>query len=343
MRPLRMRQAFEQIGYRVLDLTGTVRERRARLAALRERLNAGERPDFLYCENSTQPNLLATGTREGLRAPALDYRVMALMRRHRIPVGVFYRDAYWTVPGQDLGVYHRVANALQRLDLMGYRRNGVHFFLPSEPMHALIGLGEGDSYSALPPAGEEGHVLDLPSSGEGLRLVYVGGLGQHYVLTDFVTALTATDGVSMDLVTREVQWASAVRQDPRLADPRITPLHLGSKELLPVYERAHIGLLTVEPSAYRDIAVPVKLFEYLSYGRPVIATAGTEAGRVIAANGAGWVVPYDADEMRVLLEHLRACPEEVRERARLARAAAADNTWAERARTAACRLTEGRA
>lgn len=94
LRPLRMRRAFEEIGYEVMDISGAVAQRRAGLRRLKELLASGRRPDFLYCENSTQPNALATSLRTGV-APLLDYSIMRLARRRGVPVGVFYRDAYW--------------------------------------------------------------------------------------------------------------------------------------------------------------------------------------------------------------------------------------------------------
>ncbi|SHI28948.1 Glycosyltransferase involved in cell wall bisynthesis [Actinomyces denticolens] len=339
LRPLRMRQAFEEIGYEVIDVSGTVTQRRAALRSLRRSLAGGERPDFLYSENSTQPNLLATSIRTGA-APLLDYSIMRLARRHRIPVGVFYRDAYWRVPAlRGRGAYRRCSDALQRVDLVGYRRNGVHFFLPSEPMSALVGLGARDSFSALPPAGEPGRLLPLPPADEELRLIYVGGLGGHYDLDSFLTALSATPSVRLDLVTRPQQWERALAGDERLRSPAITAHHLSAGELEPLYASAQAAVLLVTPTDYWDIAVPVKLFEYLSYGRPVMATRGTEAGRIIEANGAGWVVDDDPRAIGDLLARLRDHPEEIAERAEAARRAASRNTWADRARAVAGVLT----
>lgn len=341
LRPLRMRQAFEEIGYEVVDVSGTVAQRRAALRALKRALAGGERPDFLYSENSTQPNLLATSIRTGV-APLLDYSIMRLARRYRITVGVFYRDAYWRVPAlRERGVYRRCSDALQRVDLAGYKRNKVHFFLPSRPMSALVGLGADDSFSALPPAGDPGRLLPLPLAGEELRLIYVGGLGGHYDLDSFLTALASTPSVRLDLVTRPQQWEQARAGDERLRSPAITAHHLSAGELAPLYARAHAAVLLVTPTEYREIAVPVKLFEYLSYGRPVMVTRGTEVGRIVEANGAGWVVDDDPRAIGDLLARLRDHPEEVAERAEAARRAASQNTWAERARTVAKVLAGG--
>lgn len=335
LRPLRMRRAFEEIGYEVVDISGTVAQRRARRRRLKALLSSGERPEFLYCENSTQPNALATSVRTGF-APVLDYSIMRLAHEHAVPIGVFYRDAYWRVSGlRAKGLYGRVSDLLQRADLLGYRRNGAHFFLPSTAMSPLLGLTGSDSFSALPPGADAGRVLPLPPREEGLRLVYVGGIGRHYDVSALAAALARVNGVTLDLVVQRAQWHEALRRDPRLSQKAIRVLHRTANELEPVYARAGVGVLAVKPSRYWDIAVPVKLYEYLSHGRPIIATRGTEAGRIVEADGTGWVVDYDDDALVSLLEDLRDHPEEVESRARAARSMTAGNTWADRARTAA--------
>jgi glycosyltransferase involved in cell wall biosynthesis len=50
-------------------------------------------------------------------------------------------------------------------------------------------------------------------------------------------------------------------------------------------------------SAYNDLALPVKLYEYLSYGRPLLVTDCTEQARVVADAGAGIVTPDEPTAM----------------------------------------------
>ncbi|WP_257210677.1 glycosyltransferase [Actinomyces ruminis] len=285
-----MREAFAQIGYRVFDLSGSVRRRSEAFAALRARIADGDRPAFLYSENSTQPNMLATSVRTGV-APLLDFRIMRAMRHAGVPVGVFYRDAYWRFAfGRAPGVRGSIIPALQRADLAGYRRNGVHFFVPATPMTKVLGLDDR-LCSPLPPAGQAGRPQVLPPMDGTLRLVYVGGIGGHYDLDVFFSALVSIPSVQLELVTRKPLWDAAAAMNPDLSAEQITVSHLSANELAPVYVRASVGVLAARPSEYWSFAVPVKLFEYLSYGRPVIATRGTEAGRIIELTvPGGWLI-----------------------------------------------------
>ena len=95
---------------------------------------------------------------------------------------------------------------------------------------------------------------------------------------------------------------------------------------------------------YNDIVLPIKLFDYLSYGRPLLVTSCAEVARVVEEAGCGLVVDDDesaiAGGIRELLSMSTA------QRARLARAAAtaaAAMPWEARARDVLSALGIGRA
>ena len=50
------------------------------------------------------------------------------------------------------------------------------------------------------------------------------------------------------------------------------------------------------PGAYNDLAIPIKLMEYLAYGRPLLVTDRTETARIVRAADAGIVVGDSPDE-----------------------------------------------
>lgn len=335
LRPLRMREAFKTLGYDVIDVSGTTPQRRQALKSLRKTLRSGLRPDFLYSENSTQPNLFATSIKDGI-APTLDYRILRQAHRHNIPIGVFYRDIYWRFPqfaSKDL--IGRISPLLHRLDMCGYQRNNAHLFLPSLKMAEVMGLDASQSFSALPPAGDDDSVLTLPSQPGPLRLFYVGGIGGHYRLDKLIKAVVASHNIQMDLVTKELQWQAAIQADSNLQSENIHPHHLDSWQLAPLYAQSQVAVLLVEPTPYWEFAAPVKLFEYISRGRPILASAGTEAARIVSKYDAGWVVDYEDEAIADILRHLQDHPEEIVEKAAKAAVAAKENTWTTRARQVA--------
>jgi glycosyltransferase involved in cell wall biosynthesis len=95
-------------------------------------------------------------------------------------------------------------------------------------------------------------------------------------------------------------------------------------------------LATIQPrhrSPYNDLAVPIKVMEYLSYGRPLIVTDCTEQARIVRDADAGIVVD---DEVEAFADGLRrlatAPPDEIDRWSAHATAAAEAASWAARAR-----------
>ncbi|MDH4138638.1 MAG: glycosyltransferase, partial [Anaerolineae bacterium] len=66
--------------------------------------------------------------------------------------------------------------------------------------------------------------------------------------------------------------------------------HLWGESLDQVYHPSDIALIPRLKNAYSDLAMPVKLFEYLSYGLPIIVTNCTEMADFVQRNRIGIVV-----------------------------------------------------
>lgn len=335
-RPNQMLAAFMGLGHRVHRLTGLPFQRSLALADLRHRLAAGQEIEFLYSENSTQPNLLATSLRAGI-APALEARVLALCARHGIPVGQFYRDVYWRFEESQASVplpRRLLMQAAYRADLAVLRLSTAHMFLPSLPMAPIVPFPE-DRVSALPPGAP---VHDSPSPG-GLSLLYVGGIGAGYALDEGLRALAQIPEAHLTMVVREAEWETHRERYAPLLTDRVRIVHAGSDELQELYDAASACLLLVAPDGYRRFAVPLKLFEYLGYGKPVLASSGTLAGDMVEEMGSGFTVENDHAEIAALLRRLAADPSLLEDAAVRAREAGRRNTWRERALTVSAVLT----
>ncbi len=116
----------------------------------------------------------------------------------------------------------------------------------------------------------------------------------------------------MTICTREAEWAANEHRYSDVLGPRTRVVHRSGAELEPLYADAHIGSLLMEPIEYREFAAPLKLYEYLGHGKPIVATAGTLAGDFVEENGIGWAIPYTAGALTALLDELSASPDALR-------------------------------
>ncbi|MGP9583098.1 MULTISPECIES: glycosyltransferase [unclassified Brachybacterium] len=336
LRPLRMLEAFREVGYRVHPVVGAPRQRAVAFRAARRRLRSGQQLELLYSENSTQPNLLATSVHDGL-APLLDARILCWARRRNVPAGEFYRDVYWRFSTSLRNVRTpraAVMNLLYRLDLAVLRLARVHLFLPSERMAPIVPISDTSS-SALPPGAT---VVDS-STPDGLHLLYVGGLGAEYGLDACLEAVAETEETTLTMCVPPADWAKNRSRYEAYLGSRIRVVHGSGAELEPLYDAASACVLFVEPGEYRTFAAPVKFFEYVGHGKPVLLSRGTYAGELGERLGVGPVVDYSADALRAELIELQADPERLRGYAEAARRSRHALTWRARAEQAAMRLS----
>jgi glycosyltransferase involved in cell wall biosynthesis len=95
-------------------------------------------------------------------------------------------------------------------------------------------------------------------------------------------------------------------------------------------------LATVIPrprTPYNDIALAIKLFDYLSYGRPLLVTDCTEQARIIRQADAGLVVGDSVDQLAQGIARLAAAsPGQVDAWSERAHATALRESWTSRAR-----------
>ncbi|MCT1431073.1 glycosyltransferase [Brachybacterium muris] len=329
-----MRDAFEEIGYEVLEVQGYGAERRQAVREVREFLEAGGTLEFAYFENSTMPTLL-TEPHHLPTHPLVDVDLLRLLRQHRIRSGLFYRDVYWRFPAYVASVGRAIATgtkALYHAELLAYRRWIDRVYLPSLAMAPYVPHIRTEQVDELPPGGR---IHDVPEVDGPFTLLYVGNISEYYRMHEFFAAAADVPSVRVIVCTPEDSWA-AVRDEYRsLLGSNIEVVHLSGNELLGLFAKADVCALLVEPAEYRDFAAPVKLFEYIGHGKPVLATRSTHAGRVVEQLGAGWTIPYDRTAISEKLAELVSDPADVLRKKQKTRAVRETTTWQARARKVA--------
>ncbi|GAA1397969.1 glycosyl transferase [Luteococcus peritonei] len=342
IRPVRMRDAFEALGYEVWEVTGTARQRAAASRRVRHALKAGLRFDFCYSESSTMPTSMTEAHHLPLH-PLLDFQLFRALRARGCRVGLFYRDIYWAFDGYGEGlnpVKKAAALAAYRYDLKAYDRTVDVLYLPSMLMAPHVDV-QRVRMAALPP-GHDMPELE-PQPAEGIHLFYVGGLGDHYrfpVLLQAVQQVAASGRpVSLTLCTHQSQWEQNKQDYQAFVGGPVRVVHANGPELEPLYRAANATTLFIEPNDYRAFASPVKLYEYVGQAKPVLASEGTLSGRFVDENGFGWTVPYTLEAVTAKLTELADHPEEVQRVREVMVQRRGEHSWLQRARGVAEELS----
>ena len=318
----RITQLRDALGRRVsLDVVAGTRLRRA--VAMARYLASGRLRGLagIYVENATT-----------LPGPA-DLLFLALARRRGIRVLTYVRDAQQLFPEYFAAttLKRRASRALFLPATRALMRVSTHVAFPSRGLAAAV-LGDdrrAERALLLPPGAR---LTTAPPVDPAARaLLFVGGLRYDAhggpILMQAMEQARATDAaLELICVSRRgeeppghlPEWVRLVRAQGREID-----------ELLPSV------LATITPrrkTPYNDLAVPIKVMEYLGYGRPLIVTDTIETAAIVRGARCGLVVPDTAAGLAdgiITMAHAPA--ERVTRWGEAARAAAIANSWDSRA------------
>jgi len=259
-----------------------------------------------------------------------DVAFLALARTLGIPVLTYFRDAYQLFPE-----YYRADTPRRWLSARAFGP-AMHTLaavssrvaVPSIALgHALF--GNRRQVVTLPPGSP-------PPAGIGMRddadqLLFVGNArgdsaGGRQLTEAVRLAREAGSSAGLTLVCRVGEepdgelpgWARVVRAQ--------------GSELHTLLPEVVATIIPRPKNRYNDLALPVKLFDYLSFGRPLIVTNCDETARVVREARCGLIVGDDPVVMAEGIRELGDLPFSARlELGEAASQAAIDNTWEERA------------
>lgn len=327
IRPQRILEAFKDIGYSVDVVSGNCTERKKAIKIIKNAIISGKKYDFLYSESSTMPTAL-TESHHFPMSPFLDFSFLKFCRKSNIKVGLFYRDIYWI-----FDEYKNRLSLLKRMvteffyyfDLRQYNKSVDILYLPSKKMHNYFPVKFRCDICALPPASVATSYSLQKKVDAQLNFIYVGGLGVIYNLHLFCATICPLDNIALHLCVRERDWNESRSDYAQYKN--ITVHHKSGAELDDVYRECDIAVYFLHPSELWTFAMGVKLFEYLSYRKPMIAVKGTAVGEFVEKNNIGWVINYDENELKALVISLQENPEQIDEKIANIEKILPNNTW----------------
>jgi hypothetical protein len=239
-----------------------------------------------------------------------DLAFLGLAKSLGVPVLSYVRDAYQLFDdyGTARTLRQRASRAAFRPMIGALRSVSSRMAVPTAGLAEALGF---DNAVLLPPGSPS--PVDVPRRPNANRILFVGDARQPAHGADRLIAAVShardqgTD-VELELVCRR-------GQDP--AGPIPAWAHVVRAEGPQIVDRLPEVVATTIPrprGPYNDLALPVKLFEYLAYGRPIIVTDCTEQARVVAAADAGIVTSDDPDFMAEAVSRIVVAPREQVER-----------------------------
>ncbi len=305
VRPIKVLEAFrefgEEQGIQIIAINGESKIRKKQLRRLYENTNPKEIL-FCYMENSTLPIWL-TDYDHKPRSPFLEWAFFRYLRQNSIPLGLFYRDIYWKFNDEYniKGLKRAIMKFIYACELRLYKRYVTQFFLPSKQMNQYTKF-DPKRVHALPPGGMNCLPLankDNHEEGRKLNVIYVGGISPRYGLDILLEAFKLlnkkNDVARLMMVCREdeyYKYYTKIRPYEKFSWLEV--YHAYGEKLLSIYEQADIAIIPRHKTLYNDFAVPVKLFEYLSFGLPVVVTDCAAQAEIVENDKLGVVTRDDS-------------------------------------------------
>lgn len=301
VRPNKMLNGFKKTGHEIYLLSGSCENRNRKFR--QEKVNAANEwldnntPDLCYIESSTYPIMLRA-----------DRKLLVRLSKMNVPTGYFYRDFYRMFPDlyprrkgfvnffkEKILDYLQLCtdNVLKKIDIV---------YVPSAQSAKLFNYKD---IRPLPPGGENNIVNDKTLSN---KLIYVGAISEHYGFDVLMEAFRILNKDSilykLILVCRKAEWEAVSDQYNNIGWLEVN--HTSGEGLKEMYSRASVALIPKPNNPYNNLAISVKLFEYMGYGLPIISTSSEATDALIKKYKLGMIVDYNsyqlAEAIRTMLQ-----------------------------------------
>lgn len=265
VRPKKMYEAFKEIGYDVYLISGNKIEKEQSFERLKkeETMNF----DFCYVEPSSYP-----------MQPLIDYKIIKHIKNKNIPIGIFYRDAYWKFYNNLVNSYKNVELKFRyQCDLLFFKKMSSIMFFPSDEMANHFSFKQPKV--SLPPAADKTIIPNKKQENERKipTAIYVGGLSKRYGTELLLQSFERVNKIELKskllLVCRKEDLEKNLNLFSYYKNKNWLEIkHVSGVLLEKEYDKADFGVIPLLKDSYNDFAVPVKLFEYLSFGLPILST-----------------------------------------------------------------------
>jgi len=335
VRPNKMIGAFKLNGYEVEVVSGYGKDRKKQIKKIKQNIQNGVKYDFIYSESSTMPTLLTEKNHMPIY-PFLDFGFFKFAKKNGVKIGLFYRDAYWKFPLYKENVkepFASIAILMYKYDLKKYKSLVDVLFLPSKRMLNYLGnISDYCSIKSLPPGADERTCVE--KKGKELTLLYVGCIDRKlYDLTNILKSVEMHSDIIFNLCCRKAEWEENESYYNQFITNRVKIIHTSGDGLIPYYNKSDVCCLITNTSEYRAMAMPVKLFEYISYEKPILITDGSVGADFVKENKIGFVVEDNVGSIYEMLDFLLKNPEKIKGLEENLKRVHVQNTWKERART----------
>jgi glycosyltransferase involved in cell wall biosynthesis len=238
-----------------------------------------------------------------------DLLFLSLAKAAGIPILIFIPDAYQYFPDifPRYGLKAKLLDWGWRRSIATYLRLADLLLFPSPGLAAC--MDSRQPKEMFPPAGLPNREY-IPLSRNPPTIVYVGGgtirYGSDLLLSAMEQVVKRYPNARCHFITPN---ADDIARHPARYASWLTVEHLAFDDLPTVMHSATLVVSPLRINPYNDLAVPVKLFDYMSFGRPIVATSCHDTALLLRQLDAGLVVDDTVESLAQGIIHLLENPD----------------------------------
>lgn len=340
VRPQKMKEAFESLDVEVKTYDGMNNDLNARRKTVSEikKLLRTWNPDVCYIEPPSGP-MFYWG----------DIGLIKLIHKKGIPSAIFYRDAYWRYPEyfitKETPIKERfkqfIIKLLQLYQWKVFTGNiDIIYFTSQTVAHDFICPHK----ALMPPGSFIPEIREKTVISNPVQFIFVGGADKNHGTFLTIDAFEKVNRNEMKAklyyICPENQWRGLGINQEKYKDWLEVVHTSGDEQLKKYYEKADVAVLTAPRTEYRDLAVPIKIFEYISYLKPMLVTNCTETAKIVNDNQIGWVVEDNVDDVAEKIKDIILHPDDIMVKKEKMEVVRENNLWVSRARKILNELSE---
>ena len=302
VRPQKMYKAFLQMGLDVKLLEcqqNKFKERRKRVKEILHWLDNNTH-DLCYIESPSGPIF-----------NQIDLKLIKKVHKMGIPIGYFYRDAFWLFPEKQKNI-----NIIKRAVIYYLNLKSLYIikkccdivYFSTESTKQLFARFNFNKCELLPPAA---FIIPCTKKQDDKKntCIFVGGVSYDYgtdILIEAFKILNNNGGkYNLILICRENDYKNFFPEP--LDFEWLKVIHESGDALEKHYSLAEVGLMPARKTPYMNIAMSVKIFEYIGHGLPIISTNTTEMGKFVLENEVGIVCEDNPESLANAIEYFFSC------------------------------------
>lgn len=331
IRPKEIKNAFFNSGYNVFDVNGSIKKRRQQVKAVIENNTI----EYMYVESANIPMCISNKKhwKIGLFSDLITFYLLS----KEMKTGMFYRDAHWRYPDyfESTGMIKgSILKILFYIEFIFIKKIFDYIFIPSDEFAKLLPNVKGKAkYIELPPGVDDGCKNRFSEELNHIKLLYSGNITNNgtYDIGKILKEMPKKEfkDVTFVINTPENSWRQYENKKFIIDKLNVIIRHYTYEEM--VYgdfeEFFNVAVIYLSlPESIHKAAMPIKLFQYIGMGLPVIGCGKSAYGDFIKKNDIGWVLE-DWNEIYPLLSFLKRNPKEIFSKHKNVLKVKKDNSW----------------